>query len=129
MKGGVIIEIMDFICIKCPLGCMIQAELENNEVRKVTGNTCSRGEDYVKKEITNPTRTVTTMVMVINGEIPMVPVKTKGEIPKDKVWECMRALSGIKVAAPVHIGDVILENVAGTSVNMVATKEIKSREW
>jgi CxxC motif-containing protein len=128
MKGGVIMEIMDFICIKCPLGCMIQAELENKEVRKVTGNTCSRGEDYVKKEIINPTRTVTSTVMVINGEIPMVPVKTKGDIPKDKIWDCMRVLSGIKVAAPVHIGDIIIENVAGTNVNIVATKDIKPLE-
>jgi CxxC motif-containing protein len=120
-------EIRDFICIKCPLGCIMQVEIDDKEVREISGNTCSKGEEYVRKEIISPTRTVTSTVMVTNGDIPMVPIKTKGEIPKEKIQECMKALSGIKVAAPVRIGDIILENIVGTRINIVATKDIKCK--
>ena len=31
-------------CICCPIGCMIEAELEGNHVLSVRGNSCPRGE-------------------------------------------------------------------------------------
>ena len=49
-------------------------------------------------------------------------MKTKEDIPKGKIFECVKALKGITVEAPVHIGDVILKDVAGTGVDIIATK-------
>ena len=63
-------------CIGCPLGCLVTVELENGEVVSVTGNTCKRGDDYVKKEVTAPTRIVTSTVKVTGGNVPTVSVKT-----------------------------------------------------
>lgn len=117
-------EQKDLICIRCPLGCMLQATMENNEVVAVTGNTCKRGEEYAKVELTNPTRIVTSSVQVEDGCTATVSVKTKSDIPKGKIFECMQALKGVRVKAPVHIGDVIVSNVAGTGVEIVATKEV-----
>ena len=91
----------------------------------VTGNTCKRGDVYARKEVTNPTRIVTSTVRVSGGSIDMVSVKTKEDIPKGKIFECVKALKGIEVPAPVHIGDVILENVADTGVDIVATKNVE----
>ncbi|MEG1993139.1 MAG: DUF1667 domain-containing protein [Acetivibrio sp.] len=117
----------DLICIGCPLGCMLSVTLDGEKVTKVEGNTCIRGEQYGRKECTNPTRIVTSSVMVENGKIPMVSVKTQGDIPKEKIRECMKELKGIKVAAPVNIGDVIVKGIAGTNVNMVATKKVQKK--
>ena len=52
----------------------------------------------------------------------MVSVKTKEDIPKGKIFDCVKALKNVEVAAPVHIGDVLVKNVAGTGVDVIATK-------
>lgn len=112
------------ICIGCPMGCSLTVEIDGGEVVSVTGNTCKRGDVYARKEVTNPTRIVTSTVRVTGGGHDMVSVKTKEDIPKGKIFECVKALKGVSVQAPVHIGDVILEDVAETGVPIVATKNV-----
>jgi CxxC motif-containing protein len=51
-------------------------------------------------------------------------VKTASDIPKGKIKECVKALSKIEMEAPVRIGDVVLQNVADTGVDIVATKNV-----
>ncbi|MBQ4609985.1 MAG: DUF1667 domain-containing protein [Clostridia bacterium] len=115
---------VNLICIGCPLGCPLTVEMEGNEVKSVAGNTCPRGDAYAKKELTNPTRIVTSTVRVAGGKLAMVSVKTESDIPKGKIFDCVKALKEVEVVAPVKIGDVIVENVAGTGVNIVATKNV-----
>ncbi len=79
---------------------------------------------FRSKEVTNPTRIVTSTVKVEGGNAAMVSVKTKEDIPKGKIFDCVRALKDVTVKAPVHIGDVVLADVAGTGVDMVATKAV-----
>ncbi len=117
-------ENRDLICIGCPMGCMITVSMENGEVVSVTGNTCKRGDTYARKEVTNPTRIVTSSVRVTDGVLPVVSVKTKEDIPKEKIADCMKALKEVTVKAPIHIGDVLLTDVADTGVDIIATKEI-----
>ena len=111
-------------CIGCPLGCAVQVVLENGEIVSVSGNTCKRGDDYARKEVTHPTRIVTSTVCVIGGDAAMVSVKTEHDIPKEKIMDIMASLEDVKVHAPVQIGDVILEDAAQTGVNIVATKDV-----
>ena len=113
------------ICIGCPLGCPLTAELENGEVRSVTGNTCKNGEKYARRELTNPTRIVTSTVRVSGGELAMVSVKTASDIPKGKIFDCIRALKNVEVLAPISIGQVILPDAAGTGVDVVATRNVR----
>lgn len=117
-------ETRNLTCIGCPLGCAIQVKMENGEITEVTGNTCKRGDDYARKEVTHPTRIVTSTVRVMNGNPAMVSVKTEHDIPKEKIMDIMYCINEVQVKAPVHIGDVILENAAGTGVNIVATKDV-----
>ena len=81
-------EKRELICIGCPLGCPVTVTMDKETIT-VTGNTCKRGEDYAKKEVTNPTRIVTSSVRVNGGELAMVSVKTKEDIPKGKIFDCM----------------------------------------
>lgn len=117
-------EVRELICIGCPLGCPVTVTMDNGEVVEVKGNTCKRGDVYARKEVTNPTRIVTSTVKVKGGSLAMVSVKTKNDIPKEKIFDCVRALKGVEVQAPVHIGDVIMTDVAGTGVDIIATKEV-----
>lgn len=117
-------ETRELTCIGCPMGCALTVQLEGKEVVSVTGHTCKRGEDYAKKEVTNPTRIVTSSVVVTGGALAAVSVKTQYDIPKDKIFDCVKALKEVEVAAPVHIGDVVLADVAGTGVDVIATKNV-----
>lgn len=112
----------ELICIGCPMGCPVTVEMEGGQIVSVAGNTCPRGDAYARKEVTNPTRIVTSTVKVEGGQVEMVSVKTKEDIPKEKIFVCVRALKGMIVKAPVRIGDVILADVAGTGVDVVATR-------
>jgi CxxC motif-containing protein len=114
----------ELICICCPLGCNLEVDLSDKDNIKVKGSSCRRGEEYGIKECTNPTRIVTTTVFVKNRSEEVLPVKTERDIPKDRIFDCVRVLSYVTAEAPVKIGDVIVENVLDTGVNIVATKNI-----
>ena len=120
-------EKKNLTCICCPMGCQITVTLDNGEVTDVTGNTCRRGDVYARKEVTNPTRVVTSSVRVSGGRIAMVSCKTAGDIPKGKIFDCCKAIQSIEVQAPVKIGDIILKDVCGTGVDVIATKEVAAK--
>ena len=117
-------NIRELTCIGCPMGCQLRATLEDGVVTAVTGNTCPRGDAYARKECVHPERTVTGTVRVLGGPLPVVPVRTQGEVPKEKVLEVARALPHAAVPAPVQAGQVVLADVCGTGVAVVATKNI-----
>lgn len=109
------------ICIICPRGCILEAEVEDHHVR-VTGHSCPRGEAYAVNECLNPVRTVTATVRVSNRRDTMVSVKTENPVPKDRMMEVMAKLRRMTVEAPVNIGDVILPDACGSRI--IATKAV-----
>ena len=116
-------ETRELICINCPLGCQLTVTLDAGEVVSVTGNSCKRGEAYGRKEVTNPTRIVCSSVPVAGSpQGGMVSVKTAQDIPKGKIFAVMEEISGAFVTPPVEIGDVVIANVAGTGVDVIATR-------
>lgn len=120
-------EAKELVCIRCPIGCMITVTDGPDGTLQITGNTCNRGAEYAQKELTNPTRIVTSTVRVRNGKQTVVSVKTKEDIPKGKIMDCVEALKSVELEAPVCIGDVALADVAGTGVDMVVTKDVERR--
>ena len=118
---------VNLTCIGCPLGCQIEVMMdEDGEILLVTGNTCPRGDKYARKEVTAPTRIVTSSVRVYGSKTGerMVPLKTASDIPKGKIMDVIRDLRGVSVPCPVRIGDVLFRDVAGTGVDMIATKNV-----
>lgn len=109
-------------CIICPLGCELSVKLEEGKVISVSGNTCKRGEVYANNECINPQRTVTSTALCSNGSL--VPVKTDGAIPKEKVGECMEIINNIVVELPIKIGDVLAKDVFGVNIVATANKEV-----
>ncbi len=91
----------------------------------VTGNTCPRGEEYGRKEVTAPTRIITSTVTVRGGTLPRVSVKTAKDIPKGSIFDVCEEIRRAEVSAPVHIGDIIIKDCAGTGVSIIATKDIE----
>ena len=118
-------ETRNLTCIGCPLGCSLSVQIENEQVVSVSGNTCPRGDAYARKEVTNPTRIVTSTVRIAGANGGMVSCKTQEDIPKNMIFDVVNALKDVEVNPPVRIGDVLVENVAGTGVNVVATKNVR----
>ena len=116
-------EKKELTCICCPMGCGLSVELEGSNVLNVSGNTCKRGDTYAIDEVVRPVRMVTSIVKVKNGKLKMLPVKTKEPIEKSRINECLEALKTVEVQAPIHIGDIIVQNAAG--VNIIATRNIE----
>lgn len=110
------------ICIACPIGCHIEIDIENNY--SVTGNKCKRGEVYGKKELINPTRIITSTVIINGGIYNRLPIKTNGEIPKKLIFDVMKKLDNIRVIAPIKMGDVIIKNVCDTGIDIVASRSM-----
>lgn len=124
------IEKLSLTCIICPMGCSMEVEVETNasgqkKVLSVKDNGCKRGVQYAAKEVQNPTRTLTTTIKVEGGELPLVPVKTAGEVPKASLLQCMEVVRRASCKAPVKRGDVLIYDLLGTGVNVVACADIK----
>jgi CxxC motif-containing protein len=110
-------------CTVCPLGCRLTVD-EKNGKYQVEGNTCKRGEKYGIEEMTNPKRVVTTTVKLKDAYVGLLPVKTQEVVPKALMMDIMRELDKIIVTPPVQVGDIIVENILNTHVNVVSTKAI-----
>lgn len=112
----------ELICIVCPKGCHLKVDEANGYA--VTGNACARGEAYGQKELTHPTRTITSTVRVTGAEIPRLPVKTREDIPKANIMKAMCLLDNLTLTAPVHLGDVVVDDSKNTGAVFVATRSL-----
>lgn len=119
-------EIRKLICIGCPIGCQLEVAVEDGSILSVSGNTCARGDTYAREEVTNPTRIVTSTVRLLHSKTGAVtvPCKTRTPIPKNKIVACIKDIAGMSLPAPIPIGYVIKHDVAGTGVDMIATKDV-----
>ena len=123
------IEKIPLTCIICPMGCSMEVEVETDagghkKVLSVKDNGCKRGEQYASKELQNPTRTLTSTIKVNDGVLPVVPVKTSGEVPKNMLLQCMEVVRRASCRAPVKRGDILLYDLLGTGINVIACADV-----
>ena len=112
------------ICIECPRGCEIEAEVIDNRVVSVTGNKCKRGELYTKQELENPLRTLASAVLAEGLAVKMIPVRTSQPIPKHLLMPAMEAIKTIRVTHPVQVGEIIQANFLSLLVDLIATRSV-----
>lgn len=113
-------EQREIICTNCPMGCHVMVELDQDVIVKITGNTCARGERYARAEIIDPKRTLTTTVALSDGGV--LPVKSDGPLSKKKLPEYLEQIHAVTAERPVLIGDVLIEDIDGNGVNIVASQ-------
>jgi CxxC motif-containing protein len=120
----------ELICIVCPNGCQLKVDIEGEgkerRVTEVTGQLCDKGPPWAEQEVINPTRTISSSMLVENGNFALVSVKTDVSIPRDRIMDVMKAIKETRVRAPVNIGDRIIEGPAGTDCNIIATRNVKA---
>lgn len=115
----------EFTCIVCPMSCSLTVYQEGDNII-VEGNSCKRGKVFGENEFINPKRILTTTVKVDGSFVKRLPVISSDEIPKNKIFECVKELYKISVKPPIKLGQVIMENICGIGVNIVASRSIKN---
>lgn len=124
------IETLQFNCTTCPSECLLTVEVKRDtdgavaEVRSVTGNNCPRGDKFAHQELTCPMRVLTTTVAVSGGDEALLPVRTAEAIPLALHAQAMALIRGLVVNAPIRMGDVVLEDLLGTNIDLVASMNI-----
>lgn len=125
------IETLKFNCTTCPSECLLTVEVKRNangavaEVRSVTGNNCPRGDKFAHQELTCPMRVLTTTVAVSGGDEALLPVRTVEAIPLELHAQVMNLIRGLVLNAPIRMGDVVLENLLGTNIDLIASMDIE----
>lgn len=118
-------ESFSYLCIGCPLGCRLELDAVDGDVLEVRGNSCKKGVTFAHQEHVDPRRVVTTTVAIDGAAWPRLPVKTTADVPKAMVRDVCRALRDVSVHAPIQRGDVVVRNVRGTGVDVVATRTMR----
>lgn len=124
------IDTLQFNCTTCPSECLLTVEVERDadgavvEVRSATGNSCPRGNKFAHQELTCPMRVLTTTVAVSGGDETLPPVRTAKAIPLELHAQAMNLIRGLVVNAPIRMGDVVLEDLLDTSINLIASMDI-----
>jgi CxxC motif-containing protein len=116
----------NFTCVSCPVGCSLVVAIDGDELSRVDGNACQLGEKYARNEVKNPLRMFTSTVRVTGGALPVCPVRSDGPLPKRLIADAAREVAGITITAPVEIGQVIIRDIFGTGLNIVAGRSLSA---
>lgn len=121
-------------CVICPKGCGIKVDWElcddgSKKVVGVFGNSCTRGLKYATAEVVHPERVLTSTVRLVNDgdnghSCELVPIRSASPIPKESLMAAMEEISKKTIRnSSVKMGDVVIEDIAGTGVAMVACRD------
>lgn len=113
----------EFVCINCPMGCRLTAQIENGAVSTVDGNSCRRGIEYAKQEAVLPMRTLTALMKPAGTATP-IPVRTTAAIPKSLLIKCADEIKKYRPQLPIHCGDILVRNIMDTGADIIATADI-----
>lgn len=115
---------INMTCILCPLSCQLELQVANGEVMGVHGNGCQQGIDYAGKEYLCPCRVLTATAALQGGQVARIPVRTRDEVPKANIPDCMMVIQNLRVLAPVQRGQVLIADLAGTGIDLIASRSM-----
>ena len=114
----------NFTCILCPNGCDITADYAEKTLYSCSGNLCPKGEGYVRQELSDPRRTISSSVLVDGGTLPLVSVRLTAPVPRDRIFDVMAYIRTLRVTAPINAGTVLAENILGLGSDLIATRTV-----
>ena len=115
----------DITCIVCPVGCPIKVTGNKKQIISIIGYTCDRGKSYANSEFLDPRRILTTVAKVSGADEPLISVRSDRALPYEMIIPCVREISKLTVSKPIVVGQVLIQNIMGTDVNIIASVSIK----
>jgi CxxC motif-containing protein len=116
-------EQSELICTTCPKGCTLIISKDGETIVDVKAG-CKRGKDYAQQELTDPRRMVATTVRIEGARHPLLPVYTAAPVPKPRIPELVCALRNVVINAPIQSGAVVLSDVLGTGIDVLASRDM-----
>lgn len=108
------------VCIVCPNGCNLTIDKKGEEY-DIKGAKCKKGNEFALEEMVAPKRSISSTIKTIYSELPVVPVRTSGDILKKDIFTVMKEINKFTVEKAYDVGEVIIKNVANTGVNIICT--------
>lgn len=114
---------IELTCIVCPNGCHLEVD-NSGATLKVSGAKCKKGNQFAEEELTAPKRTVCTTVKTIFSELPVVPVRTASEIPKELIMDMMKVVNSVTLDKKLKRGEAVIKNIFNTGVDIITTSDM-----
>lgn len=119
--------IRKYTCIICPNGCDIEVNIDKDKIKSIKGSSCKKGDEYVRQEIFDPKRNISSSIKIEDGNLPLVSVRLSNPIPKEMIFDVMKLIKNVTLKAPVNIGDVVISNILNTGSNLIITKNVERK--
>lgn len=111
-------------CVLCPVGCELEVARAAAGELEVKGNQCDKGVPFAVEEILRPKRNLATSVPIKGTAAKMVSVRLSGPVARDMIFPVLAEIARLRPEAPVRRGQVLIRNVLGTGVDVIATRTV-----
>jgi CxxC motif-containing protein len=111
-------------CVLCPVGCELEVSRDGSSDVQVIGNQCDKGIPFAVEEVLHPKRNLATSVPVRGTAATMVSVRLSGPVPREMIFPILAEIAKLRPEAPVRRGQVLIADVLGTGVDVIATRTV-----
>ncbi len=111
-------------CVLCPVGCELEVEAGPDGCLQVNGNQCDKGLPFAEEEVLRPRRNLATSVPVRGTAARMVSVRLTGTVPREMIFPILAEIAKLRPDPPVRRGQVLIADVLGTGVDVIATRTV-----
>ena len=111
-------------CVLCPVGCELEVRKDEAGELDVQGNQCDKGVPFAVEEILHPKRNLATSVPVRGTEAKMVSVRLSDRVPREMIFPVLAEIAKLRPEVPVRRGQVLITDVLGTGVDVIATRTV-----
>ena len=119
-------QVTQINCVCCPNGCLVT--IDESRDPPVSGNRCPNGAAYALSQLKDPARRLEAEVRIRGAAVDRCPVKGDRPVPASALEEIGRILRKFEAQAPVFISQTLIHDIAGTGVNVMASKSIPRSE-
>ena len=111
-------------CVLCPVGCELEVRRDGSTDVEVSGNQCDKGIPFAVEEVLRPRRNLATSIPVRGTASKMVSVRLSGPVPREMIFPILAEIARLRPEAPVRRGQVLIADVLGTGVDVIATRTV-----
>jgi CxxC motif-containing protein len=111
-------------CVLCPVGCELEVRKDEAGELEIQGNQCDKGIPFAVEEVLHPKRNLATSVPLRGTAATMVSVRLSGPVPREMIFPILAEIARLGPEAPVSRGQVLIVDVLGTGVDVIATRTV-----
>jgi CxxC motif-containing protein len=111
-------------CVLCPVGCELEVRKDPAGELQIQGNQCDKGIPFAVEEVLHPERNLATSVPVRGTAAKMVSVRLSRSVPREMIFPILAEIAKLRPDAPVRRGQVLIADILGTGVDVVATRTV-----